>query len=336
MPGSSGLHYLLFLQPKPIHLKRTILFLSILFFLSDVPSYAQSKRQPFADTLKSVTIDSVLVITAKRGLDITDFISVMLADTGFYQAFKNMKRFSFVAENSIRIFNDNQTIRGKIFRKIYHNNTGPKYKQEILSSADSGKVYKRNGDFDLYTVRMFSYIFMNESNTDYTDATDPATGSVTTKGEEGYKQKLKTLIFTPGRPVKGIPLISSKTEIFGADLRKYYDYSFYYATYQGSIPVFYFKCKVKPGISWWKEGDTMIKELTTIFDAKNMNILARYVDMNYSSVPFDFDVKMNIELSYLDEETLVPTHISYDGYWDIPFKKKEICTFDIHHYQFRK
>jgi hypothetical protein len=39
-------------------------------------------------------------------------------------------------------------------------------------------------------------------------------------------------------------------------------------------------------------------------------------------------------LSYLNDETLVPTHISYDGDWDIPFKKREICTFDIKHYNF--
>ena len=152
--------------------------------------------------------------------------------------------------------------------------------------------------------------------------------------EEAYKEKLKTLLFTPGKPVKGVPLISDKTAIFSPDLAKYYQYSFYYATYQGDIPVYYFKCKLKEGISWWNKDDTMIKELTTIFDAKNMKILGRYIDMAYASLPFNFHVKMNIELSYLNEEILVPTHISYDGDWDIPFKKREICTFDIKHYNF--
>jgi hypothetical protein len=197
---------------------------------------------------------------------------------------------------------------------------------------DSGKVFRRNGDFNLYTVKMFSYIFMNDRNTDFT-ATKKVAGSQS--DEEGYKQKLKTLIFTPGKPVHGIPLISDKTEIFGPELSKYYTFSFYHATYQDSIPVYYFKCKTKDGLSWWKEGDTMIKELTTIFDARNLTILGRFIDMRYSSVPFDFNVKMNIELSYVSEDKLVATHISYDGDWDIPFKKKEICTFDIHHSAFK-
>ena len=173
---------------------------------------------------------------------------------------------------------------------------------------------------------------MNDRNTDFT-ATKKVAGSYS--DEEGYKQKLKTLIFTPGKPVHGIPLISDKTEIFGPELSKYYTFSFYHATYQDSIPVYYFKCKTKEGLSWWKEGDTMIKELTTIFDARNLTILGRFIDMRYSSVPFDFNVKMNVELSYVSEDKLVATHISYDGDWDIPFKKKEICTFDIHHSGFK-
>jgi hypothetical protein len=80
----------------------------------------------------------------------------------------------------------------------------------------------------------------------------------------------------------------------------------------------------------------MIKELTTIFNAKDFTILGRYIDMRYSSAPFDFNVKMNIELAYITPELLVPIHISYDGDWDIPFKKKEICTFDIYHTKFQK
>ncbi len=306
--------------------------ITLAFLLISTLIYGQSRRQPFVDTLKSVNIDSVLVVTAKRGLDITDFIHVMLNDTAFYGAFQELKKHSFVAQNKIATFKENEKIEGKIVRKIYHDNTGEKYKQKVLFKLDSGKVFKRNGDFDLYTVRMFSYIFMNEGNSDFVP-NQKVTSNL--NDEEGYKQKLKTLIFTPGKPVNGIPLISDKTEIFGAELRKYYDYSFYYATYQGNIPVYYFKCKVKSGLSWWNEDDTMIKELTTIFDAKNMNILGRYIDMKYSSIPFDFNVKMNIEMSYLNEDILVPTHISYDGDWDIPFKKKEICTFDIQHSQFK-
>lgn len=295
--------------------------------------FAQNQRNVFSDTLKSVTIDSNLTITAKRGLSMDDFVQVMLNDTAFYEAFRNLRKFSFVASNKIETFDDKNYSTAKIYRKINHDNSSKNYKQTILASSDSGKIFKRNGDYNLYTVKMFSYIFMNDRNTDFTQA---KSYTKTESDEETYKQKLKTLIFNPGKKVDGIPLISDKTEIFGKELKKYYNYTFYYATYQDSIPVYYFKCKVKDGLTWWKEDDTMIKELTTIFNAKDFTILGRYIDMSYSSTPFDFNVKMNIELAYVTEDILVPVHISYDGDWDIPFKKKEICTFDIYHTNFKK
>jgi hypothetical protein len=294
---------------------------------------AQNKRSVFSDTLKSVTIDSNLTITAKRGLSMNDFVQVMLNDTAFYEAFRNLRKFSFVATNKIETFNDDNLSTAKIYRKINHDNSTRNYKQTILSASDSGKIFKRNGDFNLYTVKMFSYIFMNDRNTDFTQVKSYTKNE---SDEETYKQKLKTLIFNPGKKVDGIPLISDKTEIFGKELKKYYDFTFYYATYQDSVPVYYFKCKVKEGLTWWREDDTMIKELTTIFNAKDFTILGRYIDMQYSSAPFDFNVKMNIELAYATEDLLVPVHISYDGDWDIPFKKKEICTFDIYHTNFKK
>ena len=45
---------------------------------------------------------------------------------------------------------------------------------------------------------------------------------------------------------------------------------------------------------------------------------------------FDFDVQMNIELGYFDGgEVLLPTKITYQGNWDVPFKKEERASFLI-------
>lgn len=313
-------------------MKKYILFLFFSLLLN-LKAEAQTPRQVVSDTLRSVTLDSTLVITAKRGLSMDDFITVMQQDTDFYKAFKNLRLFSFEAYNNIQTFDDKNRINAKMMRRIKHDNSSRDYKQTLLEKNDSGKVYRKNGDYDLYTVRMFSFIFMNDKNTDFSQE---GIQSKADSDEESYKQKLKTLIFNPGKEVKGIPLISDKTEIFGESLRKYYDFTFYYATYQDTIPVYYFKCKVKPNQSWWKEDDTMIKELTTIFDASSFRILGRYIDMRYKSMPFDFDVKMNITLRYITEELTVPEAISYDGAWDIPFKKKEICTFEVRHTKFKK
>ena len=284
------------------------------------------------DTIKTITLDSVVNIKAKR-LSVETFIDAVVNDTSFYQAFRNMKKYTFIAENRVFTYDKKNKVDGKIYRKIKHNNDGP-YKMEYLAKEDNGKVYKKNGKYQLYTVEMFDYIFMNAYNTDFVPNAAPSNDKSKKSGNEGYKDKLKTLIFNPGRPIKGVPFIGSKTQIFTANMRQYYDYAFHSGTYLDSIPVYRFKVSVKPDLSNWTKDGMMIKELVTIFDKRNFEILGRYVDMKYSNMLFDFDVQMNIEMSYFNEVKL-PTKITYQGNWDYPLKKEERASFLIVHKDYR-
>jgi len=283
------------------------------------------------DTIKTITLDSAVNIKAER-LNVETFINKIINDTSFYQSFRDMKRYSFIAENRIYTYDKKNKVDGRIYRKIRHNNSGP-YKMDYLVKQDTGKVYKKNGKYQLYTVEMFDYIFMNAYSSDFVKNA-PLDGKKGGTTNEGYKEKLKTLIFNPGRPVKGIPFIGSKTEIFTANMRQYYDYGFSSGTYLDSIPVYRFKVSVKPDLSSWDKDNIMIKELVTIFDKRNFNILGRYVDMKYSNMLFDFDVQMNIEMGYFGEDKL-PTKITYQGNWNIPFKKEERASFLVLHKDYR-
>ncbi len=307
-------------------IKRLYLFLSLMSIFSF--SFAQKIPRFNPDTVLTVTIDSAITVTSTR-LTVESFINEIINDTSFYEAFRNMKKYTFTAENRVFTYDKKNAVEGNIYRKIYHNNDGP-YKMQFLEKKDQGKVYKKNGKFSLYTVEMFDYIFMNAYNSAFVPSA-PITGA---KGEsnESYKDKLKTLIFSPGRPIKGIPFIGSKTQIFTPNMRQYYDYSFFRATYLDSIPVYRFKVKMKPDLSNWTKDGLMIKELTTIFDMRNFQILGRYVDMKYDNLAFEFDVQMNIELGYFGPgHTLLPTKITYQGNWDIPFKREERASFLILH-----
>lgn len=307
-------------------MKHLIVTLSLILF--SVVSFGQEIPRFNPDSIRTIVIDSAVNITSSR-LTAQSFIDEILRDTSFYEAFRNMKKYSFNAENRVYTYNKKNKVSGKIYRKIYHNNEGA-YKMQFLAKQDSGDVYKRNGKYDLYTVEMFDYIFMNAYNSDFNSPSASAGGKGGTN--ESYKDKLKTLIFSPGRPVKGVPFISKKTELFTSNMRQYYDYSFAKGTYLDSIPVYRFKVAVKPGLSGYTQDGIMIKELTTIFDMRNFQILGRYVDMKYDNLAFDFDVQMNIELSYFGgDQTLLPTKITYQGNWDIPFKKEERASFLILH-----
>lgn len=306
----------------------------ILFFLLVIGTVqAQEFKRFNPDTVLTVQLDSAVSIVGER-INVQMFINKVTSDTSFYEAFRNMKRYSFTAENRVFTFDKKNRTEGKIYRKIFHNNSG-KYKQEVLAKQDSGKLFKKNGKYQLYTVEMFDYIFMNAYNSDFVKT--ESSGDEKKKGNESYKDKLKTLLFTPGKPVKGVPIIGDKTQIFSANMRQYYDYTFFNGTYLDSIPIYTFRVKVKEDLSGWTKRGLMIKELNTIFDKRNMQILGRSVDMNYGNLAFDFDVKMNIEMGYFDNgESILPTKISYQGNWDIPLKKEERASFLILHKGYKR
>ena len=313
--------------PSNTSMKKIFLILVITAFY--FTGFTQEIPRFNPDTIKTITLDSTVNIKAEK-LNIETFINKVINDTSFYQSFRNMKRYSFIAENRIYTYDKKNKVDGKSYRKIKHNNSGP-YKMEYLVKQDTGKVYKKNGKYQLYTVEMFDYIFMNAYNTDFVPNAPTGDGKGGTN--EGYKDKLKTLIFNPGRPVK-VPFIGSKTEIFTANMRQYYDYAFTSGTYLDSIPVYRFKVSVKPDLSSWTKDGIMIKELVTIFDKRNFNILGRYVDMKYGNMLFDFNVQMNIEMGYFGEDKL-PTKITYQGNWDYPFKKEERASFLIVHKDYK-
>ncbi|HEY0244380.1 MAG TPA: hypothetical protein VGC01_02360, partial [Mucilaginibacter sp.] len=297
--------------------KNLLLALSLLLFAYG--SKAQIHRfNP--DTVLTIVIDSAVNIQSHK-LNAQDFIDAIVRDTSFYQAFRNMKRYDFTAENRIYTYDKKNHIDGRIYRKIKHSTIGRTHKTEYLAKRDSGNIYKKNGKYELYTVEMFDYIFDNAYNSDF-EKGDPSPKD----GKNGsYKDKLKTLIFEPGHKITGIPFISGKTEIFGPDMRQYYYYEFSRGRYLDSIPVYRFKVIKKPSVA---DGDVMIKEMTTIFDTRNFKILGRYVDMKYSNLLFSFDIQMNIELNRFNNE-LLPTKVSYQGNWDIPFHKTERASFLI-------
>jgi hypothetical protein len=298
-----------------------IIILAFSFLLFALNAYSQQQPRYNPDTIRTIVIDSVVNIRSHK-LNVQDFIDAVLADTGFYKAFRDMKKYSFTAENYIYTYDKKNKIDGKIYRKLRHINIGSNHTIEYIANRDSGNVYRKNGKYQLYTVNMFDYIFTNAYKSAYT------TGSTLSSAggkDESYKSKLKTLIFAPGHRVDGLPFISNKTEIFSPDMRQFYDYQFARGKYLDSIPVYRFRVVQK---SSTQGNDVVIKELTTIFDIRTFKILGRYVNLSYHNLFIDFDVQMNIELSRINDDW-VPAKITYQGNWDVPFHKTERASFLI-------
>jgi len=300
--------------------KKIIFFL--LLIISSYCSNAQQQPRYNPDTIKTIVIDSVVNIHSHK-LNVQDFIDAVLADTSFLQAFRNMKKYSFMGENYIYTYDKNNKINGKVYRKFKRIEANGKHTIDYIAKRDSGNMYKKDGKYQLYTVNMFDYIFMNAYKSGYGSGS-MIQGKPDSK-DQSYKDKLKILIFAPGHRVDGIPFISNKTEIFSPDMRPLYDYQFARGTYLDSIPVYRFRVVQKISTS---NSDVVIKELTTIFDMRTFQILGRYVNIQYHNMFIDLDVKMNMELAKFNDD-LVPTKITYQGDWNIPFHKDEKASFLI-------
>src|ERR1700743_512575 len=127
------------------------LLLASCFLLSAFTLKAQQIRRFNPDTIRTIVIDSAVNIRSHK-LNAQDFIDAVLADTGFYKAFRDMKKYSFTAENYVYTFDKKNKIDGKIYRKLRHTNTNGKYAVTYIAKSDSGNVYKKNGKYQLYTV----------------------------------------------------------------------------------------------------------------------------------------------------------------------------------------
>lgn len=301
----------------------------IIFLFCGAVVSAQQINRFNPDTIKTIHLDSTINIKSHK-LNAQDFIDAMLADTGFYKAFHDLKDYDFIAENRIYTYNKKNKVDGRIYRKLHHTNQHGKHVIQTVAKSDTGNVYKHNGKYQLYTVEMFDYIFQNPNSSDFVKGEDLPGGK-----NESYKDKLKTLIFTPGRRVKGVPFISSKTEVFSDDMKQYYNYEFARGTYLDSIPVYRFKVVMKPNLSSGDKDGVMIKEMTTIFDTRTFKVLGRYIDMKYSNFLFDFNVQMNLELANYGGQFL-PSKISYQGNWNVPFHKEERASFLVVHKDYKR
>src|ERR1700755_3334542 len=117
-----------------LSMKKTLL-LSLCLLLFAFSSNAQQIHRFNPDTVLTIVIDSSVNIKSHK-LNAQDFIDAIVADTSFYKAFRNMKRYSFTAENRIYTYDKKNKIDGRIYRKVKHTIIGRSHKTEYLAKRD--------------------------------------------------------------------------------------------------------------------------------------------------------------------------------------------------------
>jgi hypothetical protein len=87
-----------------------------------------------------------------------------------------------------------------------------------------------------------------------------------------------------------------------------------------------FSIKPKKDLGFFKKDDIVVDEMTTWFDYKTLEVLARNYSLSYSAGVYNFDVSMQVEMTRV-KGTLIPQTLRYKGNFGVLFKKRERGEF---------
>jgi hypothetical protein len=275
-----------------------------------------------------IALDEVVVQAQQFGFDVEGFIKRVTNDTSFYQAFKNLRLLSHQTDNSITVWDKKRQNK----QASYHSKTTQTARNGcrwmvVDEEQVTGDFYKSNKRFRYYTAELYAHLFFTK-DTVCVDEVGSSKGRMAK-----HKSQLKALLFNPGKPIGGVPIIGSKVAVFDADLRRYYNYQIQSANYQGS-ECWVFRVEAKPNLNAIQRAEIVYDKLITYFDKNTMDILGRDFALSYKTLVFDFNVQMQVQLLLVDG-LLVPSLIQYNGTWDVPTQKRETAQFTGRFYDFK-
>lgn len=286
-------------------------------------SYAQVPEEEMDPGI--FTLDSFVLADVALGFDVGDCIRLVQEDSSFYRSFQNLRRIEYAGSATVRMFTEDHLVQALYSNRTIQHLSGGCRSMEFPFEVSTGDFFDKKGDFNYLTAGVFAYIFLYR-DTICGNIVETDNNAGADKQLELRKEQLKTLIFNPGAPVDGVPLIGDKMEIFSADMQPFYDYSIRTERYATGVDCYVFT--VDKNQSAEKGKDVVINHLSTWFDKKTMEIVARQYALSYFTPVFDFDVSMDVRLDVINGYR-VPVSITYNGFWDIPLRGPEIGSVQL-------
>ena len=302
----------------------------IVFTIAILNTSAQVKKDTTVNVEGHLITLSTIVISNK--LNVPSFIDRIKNDTTFYKAFRNLHILNYSAINDIRMVNKSGETQASLRSKTKQIRTGNCRSMETIEEQTTGDIYDNNKKFNYYTGELYAGLFFTKGSECGEDnivkGRDFATADLS--GMEKHKQQLKMLFFNPGKKINGIPFIGSKTAIFDENMADKYDMSIDLEEHNKvSCYVFIIKAKAD------KKSDVVIDEMTTWFNDKTFEIIARNYSLSYDASVYDFNVQMQVEMTKVGD-LMVPALLRYVGNWKAIFKKRERGIFTATLFDFKK
>ncbi|HVG13188.1 MAG TPA: hypothetical protein VM843_09300 [Flavisolibacter sp.] len=309
-----------------------ILF-SILLLILAGNAFAQDDTSDIEAVRRSVQLSEVIV---RSDLNVPRFLKRIKNDSSYYKAFKNLHILGYSSLNFIQMRNKNGSVRATLNSKTRQNVAAGCRTMDVLEETVTGDFYDKKKELNYYTAELYAAFFFTEGKVcgENNIVSGVQHNTRNKRGLQKNKEQLKMLFFNPGSKIPGIPFIGDKLDVFDEDVAQYYDYSIDTADLNGQA-TYVFSIRQKPGLTSAQRGNIVFDNLTTWFNQKSMEIVARNYDLSYDADVYDFDVHMEVQMQEVGG-LIVPQVLRYSGNWFLLSKKRERGIFTATLFDFKK
>jgi len=283
-------------------------------------------------TNQSFTLTDAIV---RNNFDYKDILERIKRDTSFYKAFKTLRIIGYSSFNHIEMYDKNQKMQASLDSRTRQNKIGACRTMDVLEEKTFGNLRDSKGDYNYVTPSLYASLFFTKGQIcGETNIVKGKKRTIQGSGLEKAKEQLKMLFFNPGEKIPGIPMIGNKLDLYDDNAHELYTYKLDYVDYHGKL-AYVFEIKPKEDLGFFAKDRVVVDQMITWFNPSTLEVLGRNYSLSYKAGVYDFNVQMEVEMTYTPNGLLVPKILRYKGDWDVIFKKRERGLFTATLFDFK-
>jgi hypothetical protein len=307
---------------------RSLLFLICMIFVSH--SWAQDTTLNIEN--QTFTLADVIV---RNNFEYKDILARIKRDTSFYKAFKTLRTIGYSSFNHIEMYDKNQKMQASLDSRTRQNRIGDCRTMDVLEEKTFGNIRDNKGEYNYVTPSLYASLFFTKGKIcGETNIVKGKKRTIQGSGIEKAKEQLKMLFFNPGEKIPGIPMIGNKLDLYDDNAHELYTYRLDYVDYHGKL-AYVFEIKPKEELGFFAKDRVVVDQMITWFNPTTLEVLGRNYSLSYKAGVYDFNVQMEVEMTYTTNGLLVPKILRYKGDWDVIFKKRERGLFTATLFDFK-
>jgi hypothetical protein len=293
-------------------------------------SWAQDTTLNVAN--QSFTLTDAIV---RNNFDYKAILEKIKRDTSFYKAFKTLRTIGYSSFNHIEMYDKNQRMEASLDSRTRQNRIGGCRTMDVIEEKTFGNLRDRKGEYNYVTPSLYASLFFTKGKIcGETNIVNGKKRTIQGSGIEKAKEQLKMLFFNPGEKIPGIPMIGNKLDLYDDNAHELYNYRLDYVDYHGKL-AYVFEIKPKEDLGFFAKDRVVVDQMITWFNPSTLEVLGRNYSLSYKAGVYDFNVQMEVEMTYTPNGLLVPKILRYKGDWDVVFKKRERGLFTATLFDFK-